>query len=148
MRRHKGTNKAFMFCMSEYTKFTPAPSCCLQTLMFRCTCVGGGNAQAGLSKTWTQCACECLVLYMFTEPTDLTPVFGGDLNQHLIVHTVPDDVDTWHITQSTPEQQNLAVQGMCNLLQDRQAQVNGFLEGGLLFCTASQHDGFCSLLLC
>ena len=44
------------------------------------------------------------------------PVFGQDLSQHIIVHAVPDDEDTWHIAQSTPEQQKLAVQGMRNLL--------------------------------
>ena len=128
--------------------FKPAPSCYLLTNVLRCMCVGRGNAQSGLRKIWSQCACECLALYLLAGSTSPAPVFGGDLSQHIIVHSVPGDVDTWHVAQSTPEQQDLAVQGMRNLLQAKQDQVRALLEGGLLCCTGSRYDGFCSLSLC
>ena len=101
-------------------------------------CTGWGNAQSGLSDVWTQCTCQCLALYLLAGSASPAPVFGGDLSQHIIVHAVPDDEDTWHVTQSTPEQQILAVQGMRNLLHARRDQVRALLEGGLMFRTESQ----------
>ena len=95
-------------------------------------CTGTRDAHVGLAQSWPECACEALALHLLAREGPLAPVFGGDLNQHIILHEA--DVDTWHVAQSTPEQQSLAVQAMRNLVKARLQQVNELAAGGLLSC--------------
>ena len=55
----------------------------------------------GVRKIWPQCAAQALLLsFMLRRHHDVqrfVPVFGGDLNEHIIVHG---EEDTWHVAAS------------------------------------------------
>ena len=88
----------------------------------------------GILGVWPQAVLEALALNHMANRSDgryFIPVFGGDFNEHLVVHAAPtqDDFVLHAATQSEPTQADLAVRYMRYLLEKSKEAVMAGLQG-------------------